>query len=303
MRGAGPYGGGRDSYGLDRGAQRARCIDRGRPSRGAWRAEIQRAAAHHGGKWSRSCAASVLSIPIICRRDPADRGVSSPVSRRAPSGVFRHGLSPRSAAGRPVDTDPRRYEAQDVRRYGFHGLSYAYLMEELAHLGDPAAATGRVDPEPSRQRREPRRRAQRKIHRYEHELYAGGWNSNGHALRRSRSWSGWYLARTEQMGAKALIRWSIANRVCLGYPEPAATCKICSNARHGTRARPRRSRCLLPSQEVDRFLCRGARRARHARLCRRHRRRHPPTIRARICEGLGFLGFELDSRAMQRMRP
>jgi acetate kinase len=39
---------------------------------------------------------------------------------------------------------PRRFDAQGVQRYGFHGLSYAYLMEELAHLGDPAATTGRV---------------------------------------------------------------------------------------------------------------------------------------------------------------
>jgi len=39
---------------------------------------------------------------------------------------------------------PRRYEAVGVRRYGFHGLSYAFLMEELARLGDPAATTGRV---------------------------------------------------------------------------------------------------------------------------------------------------------------
>jgi acetate kinase len=31
-----------------------------------------------------------------------------------------------------------------VQRYGFHGLSYAYLMEELARLGDPAATTGRI---------------------------------------------------------------------------------------------------------------------------------------------------------------
>ena len=38
---------------------------------------------------------------------------------------------------------PRRYEAQGVRRYGFHGLSYAFLMEELARLADPAAQ-GRV---------------------------------------------------------------------------------------------------------------------------------------------------------------
>lgn len=39
---------------------------------------------------------------------------------------------------------PRRYEARGVRRYGFHGLSYAYLLEELARLGDPAVAKGRV---------------------------------------------------------------------------------------------------------------------------------------------------------------
>jgi acetate kinase len=39
---------------------------------------------------------------------------------------------------------PRRYEAQGIRRYGFHGLSYEFLMGELARLGDPAATKGRV---------------------------------------------------------------------------------------------------------------------------------------------------------------
>jgi len=39
---------------------------------------------------------------------------------------------------------PRRYEAAGVRRYGFHGLSYEFLMEELVRLGDPAATKGRV---------------------------------------------------------------------------------------------------------------------------------------------------------------
>lgn len=38
---------------------------------------------------------------------------------------------------------PRRFAMQGVERYGFHGLSYAYLLEELARL-DPAAARGRV---------------------------------------------------------------------------------------------------------------------------------------------------------------
>jgi acetate kinase len=39
---------------------------------------------------------------------------------------------------------PRRFFAAGVQRYGFHGLSYAYLVEELTRLGDPAAARGRV---------------------------------------------------------------------------------------------------------------------------------------------------------------
>src|ERR1022692_1563140 len=38
---------------------------------------------------------------------------------------------------------PRRYAAKGVERYGFHGLSYAFLMEELGRL-DPKAAKGRV---------------------------------------------------------------------------------------------------------------------------------------------------------------
>ena len=39
---------------------------------------------------------------------------------------------------------PRRYEAAGVRRYGFHGLSYEYLMEELARVAGPGEARGRV---------------------------------------------------------------------------------------------------------------------------------------------------------------
>ncbi|HZE43928.1 MAG TPA: acetate/propionate family kinase [Steroidobacteraceae bacterium] len=39
---------------------------------------------------------------------------------------------------------PRRYAAKGVQRYGFHGLSYTFLLGELARLGDPAAVRGRV---------------------------------------------------------------------------------------------------------------------------------------------------------------
>jgi acetate kinase len=54
--------------------------------------------------------------------------------------AFHHDL-PRVARLLPV---PRRLEARGVRRYGFHGLSYAYLMEELTRVAGPDAARGRV---------------------------------------------------------------------------------------------------------------------------------------------------------------
>lgn len=38
---------------------------------------------------------------------------------------------------------PREFEAQGIRRYGFHGLSYAYIAGRLQAL-DPALANGRV---------------------------------------------------------------------------------------------------------------------------------------------------------------
>jgi acetate kinase len=52
-----------------------------------------------------------------------------------------HRTMPRIATLLPI---PRRYEHQGVVRYGFHGLSYSYLMQELARLGDPTATNGRV---------------------------------------------------------------------------------------------------------------------------------------------------------------
>lgn len=54
--------------------------------------------------------------------------------------AFHHDM-PRVAQLLPL---PRRFATQGLRRYGFHGLSYAYLMEELGRLAGPEAANGRV---------------------------------------------------------------------------------------------------------------------------------------------------------------
>jgi acetate kinase len=52
-----------------------------------------------------------------------------------------HADLPEVARRLPV---PLAYEAQGVRRYGFHGLSYAFLVQELSRIAGPAVAAGKL---------------------------------------------------------------------------------------------------------------------------------------------------------------
>ena len=52
-----------------------------------------------------------------------------------------HSTLPRVARLLPI---PRRYEAKGVQRYGFHGLSYSFLMQEIEAVAGAKAARGRV---------------------------------------------------------------------------------------------------------------------------------------------------------------
>ncbi len=78
---------------------------------------------------------------------PRELGLIEAVARRHPGvpqvacfdTAFHRGM-PRVATLLPL---PRRLAAKGVERYGYHGLSFSYLMEELRRLA-PAAASGRV---------------------------------------------------------------------------------------------------------------------------------------------------------------
>jgi acetate kinase len=52
-----------------------------------------------------------------------------------------HRDMPRVAKLLPI---PRRFDAKGVQRFGFHGLSYTYLMEELKRVAGAKAARGRL---------------------------------------------------------------------------------------------------------------------------------------------------------------
>jgi acetate kinase len=52
-----------------------------------------------------------------------------------------HSTMPRVAKLLPI---PRRFDTMGIRRFGFHGLSYSYLMEELTRIEGSKTARGRV---------------------------------------------------------------------------------------------------------------------------------------------------------------
>ncbi len=76
-----------------------------------------------------------LALIDLCRRELPD------LPQVACFDTAFHRSMPAEARLLPI---PRRFAARGVERYGFHGLSYAFLMEELARIGGPHAAAGRV---------------------------------------------------------------------------------------------------------------------------------------------------------------
>ncbi len=52
-----------------------------------------------------------------------------------------HSRIPRVAKLLPI---PRKFDAAGIQRYGFHGISYSYLMEELTKVAGAEAANGRI---------------------------------------------------------------------------------------------------------------------------------------------------------------
>jgi acetate kinase len=73
-------------------------------------------------------------IRLILERDPGVRQVAC-------FDTAFHATLPQAARLLPL---PRRYEAAGLQRYGFHGLSYSYIAEELIRIAGPEVAAGRV---------------------------------------------------------------------------------------------------------------------------------------------------------------
>ena len=206
--------------------------------------------------------------------------------------AFHHEL-PSVARLLPI---PRRYEAQGVRRYGFHGLSYAFLMRELARLAGTEAAQGRVI-----------------------LAHLGNGASlaavhNGKSMDTSMSFtptagvpmstrSGdldpglvWYLARTEKMSYKQFNEMVNFQSGLLGVSETSSDMHDLLD--HETQDVRAAEAVALFCYQVKKWI--GAFAAALGGLdtlvFAGGIGEKAPVIRARICDGLGFLGIELKEK-------
>jgi acetate kinase len=206
--------------------------------------------------------------------------------------AFHHDL-PRVAQQLPI---PRRYEAQGVRRYGFHGLSYAFLLGELARVAGAEAAQGRII------------------------LAHLGNGASLAAVRDGKSIdtsmgftpaagvpmstrSGdldpgliWYLARTEQMSAKQFNEMVNSRSGLLGISETSSDMSdlLARETQDARAAEAIALFCYQVKKWIGGFA--AALGGLDTLVFSGGIGENAPRVRARICEGLGFLGIDVEEK-------
>ena len=206
--------------------------------------------------------------------------------------AFHHDL-PRVARMLPI---PRRYEAQGVWRYGFHGLSYAFLMRELARLAGAEAVQRRVI-----------------------LAHLGNGASlaavhNGKSIDTSMSFTPaagvpmgtrtgdldpgllWYLARTEKTSAKQFNEMVNFESGLLGMSETSSDMhELLDHEKRDARAAEAIALfCYQIKKCIGAFA--AALGGLDTMVFAGGIGENAPIIRARICEGLRFLGIEIEAK-------
>jgi acetate kinase len=213
--------------------------------------------------------------------------------------AFHHDL-PRVARILPI---PRRYEAQGVRRYGFHGLSYEFLMGELirtegagsargriilAHLGNGASLAAVRDGKPI-------------------DTSMGFTPAAGVPM---STRSGdldpglvWYLARTERLDAKQFNDLVNFKSGLLGVSEISADMRdlLAQEAGDVRAAEAVALFCYQVKKWIGSFA--AALGGLDTLVFAGGIGENAPLIRERICDGLGFLGMELNQKRNAKNAP
>jgi len=203
--------------------------------------------------------------------------------------AFHHDL-PRVARLLPI---PRRYEAQGVRRYGFHGLSYAFLMGELARMAGAEAAQGRVI-----LAHLGNGASLAAVHAGKPVDTSMGFTPAAGIPMSTRSGDldpglVWYLARTGKMDAKQFNEMVNFQSGLLGISETSADMRdLLAHEPQDVRAAEAVALfCYQVKKWIGAFA--AALGGLDTLIFAGGIGENAPPVRARICEGLGFLGIEL----------
>ena len=206
--------------------------------------------------------------------------------------AFHHDL-PRVARLLPI---PRRYEAQGVRRYGFHGLSYSFLMGELARLAGTETAQGRVI-----LAHLGNGASLAAVHHGKAVDTSMGFTPTAGVPMSTRSGDldpglVWYLARTEKMSAKQFNEMVNFQSGLLGISETSSDMRdlIGCEAQDVRAAEAVSLFCYQVKKWVGAFA--AALSGLDTLVFAGGIGENAPVVRARICEGLGFLGIELEDK-------
>jgi acetate kinase len=210
-----------------------------------------------------------------------------------------HRTMPRVAKLLPI---PRRYAAKGVERYGFHGLSYAYLMEELGRL-DPAAAQGRVI------LAHLGNGASLAAVRHGQSIDTSmGFTPTAGLVMGTRTGDLdpgliYYLARTERMSAARFQRMVNHESGLLGVSGISSDLRdLCANEATDVRAAEAVELfCYQVRKWIGAFA--AALGGLDTLVFAAGIGEHAPLIRERICDGLGFLGIELNQRRNAKNAP
>ena len=210
-----------------------------------------------------------------------------------------HRSMPRVAKLLPI---PRRFAAKGVERYGFHGLSYAYLMEELDRL-DPAAAKGRVILAHLGSGA-----SLAAVHHGKSVDTSMGFTPTAGLVMGTRSGDldpglVYYLARTEQMTAPQFHRMVNHESGLLGVSATSSDLRdLCEREATDVRAAEAVALfCYQAKKWIGSFA--AALGGLDTLVFAAGIGENAPVVRQRICEGLGFLGVELNPRRNAKNAP
>ena len=198
---------------------------------------------------------------------------------------------------------PRHYEKQGLRRYGFHGLSYEFLMGELAHQAGAKAAHGRIILAHLGSGA-----SLAAVHRGNSVDTSMGFTPSSGLPMGTRSGDldpglVWYLAQTEKMSAKQFNTMTTTESGLLGLSQTSSDMRdlLARETRDVRAAEAVALFCYQVRKWIGAFA--AALGGLDTLVFAGGIGESAPIIRQRNCDELGFLGIELNRQRNARQAP